>query len=130
MEFQYTYTRLNVSNCHACLQFYRDVLGFKVTYASETNDYVELDTGTTQITLLQQQRLKDVMGNAEAVLEKHSDRIALSFKVRDLDEAIRFLKARGVEFINKPWEFPDWGFMSAFLRDPDGNLIELQQLLT
>lgn len=129
MEFQYTYTRLNVSNFQACLQFYRDVLGFKVSYGAG-EDYAELNTGNIQITLLRQQMLQEVMGSSDAALDGQSDRIALSFKVRDLDEAIQYLKSQGVQLINHPWAFPDWGFVSIFFRDPDGNLLEIQQLLS
>jgi catechol 2,3-dioxygenase-like lactoylglutathione lyase family enzyme len=128
MDFEYCYTRLNVANFPACLQFYQEILGFNLTYASG-EDYAELETGATKITLLRRQMLKEVMGNTEAFLGEQSDRICISLRVRDLDEAIASLKARGIHFINKPWEFPDWGFISAFFRDPDGNLIELQQLL-
>ncbi|MDY7015263.1 MAG: VOC family protein [Cyanobacteriota bacterium] len=128
MEFQYAYTRLNVTDYDACLQFYRDTLGFRVTYQEE--GYAELETGTTKITLLQKQKLKTVVGSQDIELSNSSDRISLAFKVRNLDEATQFLKGKGVEFTGTPWEFPDWGFTSTFFRDPDGNLIELQQLLT
>jgi catechol 2,3-dioxygenase-like lactoylglutathione lyase family enzyme len=128
MEFQYAYTRLHVADYATCLQFYRDVLGLSITY--EEDDYAELETGTTKITLLQQQKLKNFMGNAAIALDRSSDRIALTFKVRNLDEATQWLKSQGVEFTENPWEFPDLGFTTTFFRDPNGNLIELQQLLT
>ena len=39
------------------------------------------------------------------------------------------LKAEGVHLINPPWNFSDRGFISTCFRDPDGNLIELEQIL-
>lgn len=37
MKYKYAYTRLQVANYEACLQFYRDLLEFEVTYVSEDN---------------------------------------------------------------------------------------------
>ena len=36
---------------------------------------------------------------------------------------------KGLKFIKGPTSFPDWGYRGAFLRDPDGNLIELSGAL-
>ena len=31
----------------------------------------------------------------------------------------------GVKIEKEPVNFPDWGYRGAYVRDPDGNLIEL-----
>jgi catechol 2,3-dioxygenase-like lactoylglutathione lyase family enzyme len=45
--------------------------------------------------------------------------------VEDVDAVVVKLVERGVNIINGPLNHPDWGMRSAYLRDPDGNLIEL-----
>ena len=130
MKFEYTYTRLNVSNYQVSKKFYQDVLGFEVVYADDKSEYAELATGETKITLFNRQNLKDFVGVDEAVTyDAHYGGIMLSFRVANLDEAIAYLEAHGVEMVNQPIDFPYLGFISACFRDPDGNLIELQKLL-
>ena len=50
-----------------------------------------------------------------------------AFRVDDLDEAIRALGEHGVK-VSDPFQIPAGG-RQAFLRDPAGNLIELNQPL-
>ena len=129
MNFEYIYTRLNVSNYQACKQFYHDVLGFEVVYADDTDEYAELSTGQTLITIFNRQKLGDFVGADETIsYDSHYGGVMLSFRVADLDEAITHLESQGVKMINQPLNFPMLGFISACFRDPDGNLIELQQL--
>ena len=45
--------------------------------------------------------------------------------VEDVDASVERLQAQGVQFLTDPRDFPDWGIRSAYLRDLDGNLIEL-----
>ena len=52
----------------------------------------------------------------------------MSFRVACLDDAVSHLKGKGVEMVKEPTNYPQRGFISAFLRDPDGNLIELEEL--
>jgi predicted enzyme related to lactoylglutathione lyase len=58
----------------------------------------------------------------------------LSFAVPDLDEAIAQLKAKGIPIFSSPWQFPEEGLaggvLSACIRDPDGNTIEIEQILS
>lgn len=54
----------------------------------------------------------------------NEDHVALG--VGDLDAACAELRADGVELLVEPRDYP-WG-RSAYLRDPDGRLVELSQL--
>jgi catechol 2,3-dioxygenase-like lactoylglutathione lyase family enzyme len=49
----------------------------------------------------------------------------VAFGMAELDRSCAELRARGVELLVEPREFP-WG-RSAYLRDPDGRLLELSQ---
>ncbi len=48
-----------------------------------------------------------------------------AFSVVDLDAACDELRAQGTSFLVEPLEYP-WG-RSAYLRDPDGRLVELAE---
>ncbi|MGF1480187.1 MAG: VOC family protein [Cyanophyceae cyanobacterium] len=131
MKLNYIYTRLNVCDYQACKKFYRDVLGFEVAFADDDDEYTEFNTGNTRLSIFDRQKLREFVGPDEPMsYERSYAGVALSFQVHNLDEAVAELKHQGVTIISPPWNFPDRGFLSACFRDPDGNLIELQQLLT
>ncbi len=136
MKLQYRYTRLNVENYAQCKQFYQTVLGFEVLYANDAQEYAELATGETIITILNRQRLREFIGSAApATYDRYDAKIALTFMVANLDEALDRLKTEGIALVNNPWQRPEdelmqAGVLTACFRDPDGNLIELIQLLT
>ena len=129
MKFQYTYTRLHVKDCQACYHFYHDILGLEATFASEIDSYVELTDGKVKLSLLNQNKIKDYLGTkTDFNFKPQSDRIALSFQVDDVEQACQYLQEQGVEIISPPWNVVDWGLKLAFIRDPEGNLIELSQM--
>jgi catechol 2,3-dioxygenase-like lactoylglutathione lyase family enzyme len=135
MNLKYICTRLNVQNYADCKLFYQDVLGFKVSSADDAQEYAELDAGATKITILNRARLKDYIDSIEsATYDCHDAKIILSFAVPDLDEAIAQLKAKGIPIFSSPWQFPEEGLaggvLSACIRDPDGNTIEIEQILS
>lgn len=129
MRFQYSYTRLHVKDFKACHDFYHKVLGLEITFTSEIDSYVELTDGKVKLTLLNQSKIKEYLGTKTNFLfEQKSDRIALSFQVEDVEQACQYLKEKGVEIVSPPWNVIDWGIKLAFIRDPEGNLIELSQM--
>jgi predicted enzyme related to lactoylglutathione lyase len=135
MNLKYIYTRLHVQNYADCKRFYEDVLGLKVSLANDAEEYAEFDAGATKITILNRGRLKDYIDSIETVTyDRHDAKIILTFAVPDLDDAISQLKAKGVAIFSSPWQHPEeglaGGFITACIRDPDGNLIELQQILS
>ncbi len=136
MKLKYNYTRLNVENYATCKQFYQQVLGFEILYANDAQEYAELATGETTITLLNRSRLREFIGTAETVsYDPHDAKFALTFMVANLDNAIAELKTHGVALVNNPWQRPEdelmqGGVLTACFRDPDGNLIELVQMLS
>lgn len=128
MQFTYTYTRLNVANFEVCKAFYRDVLGLAVRFEDGTDDYVEFDSGSTKISLINREKLPEFVGRDEPLNYAPNDAsVALTFMVSNLDEAVAHLTSKGVAMANQPSNFPDRGFVSVCFHDPDGNLIELEQ---
>jgi len=135
MNLSYVYTRLNVRDYAACKLFYQDVLGLKVSMVNDAQEYTEFDAGATKITILNRSRLKDYIDSIEtATYDPNDAKIILTFTVPNLDEAIAHLKLKGVSIVSSPWQFSEDGLMggaiSACVRDPDGNFIELEQILS
>lgn len=88
-----------------------------------------------QITILNRARLKDYIDSIEtATYDRRDAKMILTFAVPDLDDTISQLKAKGVLMFSSPWQYPEeglsGGLISTCFRDPDGNLIELEQILS
>jgi len=131
------------------LAFYRDQLGFEVV-----RDEVQRTRGTVLPALYaqphDQRRVvtlywRRARGEAFLVLSEHSDTPArggaikldeigihhVGFWVEDLLQIHEELTGRGVEFVVPPTivETTDGTFHSAFFEDPDGILLQLDELL-
>lgn len=129
MHFRYIYTRLNVENFQACKAFYRDVMGLSIKFEDDMDEYVEFDTDSVRITLFNRQKLGDFIPKSESLsYDDHSAQIVLSFQVSSLEDAIAHLQSHDIELLAPPTNYPDRGFLSTCFRDPDGNLIELEQV--
>ena len=55
------------------------------------------------------------------------DDVCLVFAVDNVDRAYETLKGKGGSLINKPHDRKYWGIRCFHLRDPDGNLIEINK---
>ncbi len=104
---------VNVGDVAAAKSFYVDVLG--LVERDDRPDFriggAWLDAGGQQVHLVE--------GVPPADLGQH-----LALQVADLDEAIATLRSRGVE-VSAP--LVTAGARQAFLHDPAGNLVELNQ---
>lgn len=123
------HVRLLVVNFAECFRFYRDILGLSVTWGNEADVYASFtEPGQKEptVALFSRQLMADALGISHLPLEAVAqDRSLLVIGVEDVDATAARLQALGVQFVLGPKDFPDWGMRSAYLRDPDGNLIEL-----
>jgi len=106
--------------------FYAETLGLPVVGAFAGYNIVFLAAGSTTIELIEEEPPADGADGADRAGWNH-----LALEVEDVDAAYAELAARGVFFTVVPEDFPPEApaLRIAFLRDPDGNLVELVQPL-
>jgi len=123
------HTRLLVVNFTECFRFYRDVLGLKVHWGNENDTYASFtaqEDDVVTLAIFSRQDMAKALGTSHLPVEAAcQDRSMLIVSVEDVDAIVERLQAQGVTFVSGPRNYPDWGIRSAYLRDPDGNLIEL-----
>lgn len=115
---------LSVSDMAASLRFYREVLGGRQIYQfPESGDpvFLTLAFGNTElgIGLVTDQPMH---GRTQRPASGH--RIELCINVESADEAVAALTQIGAPTVVPPTDLP-WGERSAYVEDPDGNLVML-----
>ncbi|MBD1877435.1 VOC family protein [Coleofasciculus sp. FACHB-T130] len=130
MKVKSAYTRLLVTDIEACFLFYRDVMQFKVNVEDFTSGYAEFEAGDMKLALFRRKEMAEMIGNDQKPSSAEcQDKVVLIFTVPNLDEAYHDLRHKGIEFTTDPMTNPYYGMKTAYLRDPDGNLIGLYQFL-
>ncbi len=130
MKVKSAYTRLLVTDIEACFLFYRDVMQFKVTVEDFQSGYAEFEAGDMKLALFRRQEMAQMIGNDEKPSSAEcQDKVVLIFAVPKLEEAYQELRHKGIEFTTDPMTNPYYGMKTAYLRDPDGNLIGLYEFL-
>ena len=113
------------SNYPVSREFYVDKLGLTVVrevYRQERNDYIlTLEIGDIQIELFGMPNPPARVTGPEACGLRH-----LAFFVEDMDEAVAWLGAMGIETEPVRWD-PYTNKRMTFFRDPDGLPLELHE---
>lgn len=116
------HTCLNVMDLDRSIAFYRDRLGLKLTRR------VEIKENNAEIAFLE-----DPAGNAIELTHwrdkkqlaegDNFDHVALG--VKDLKTTIERLRAQGTTIAMEPFKLKGGAHQIAFIKDPDGNWLEL-----
>jgi catechol 2,3-dioxygenase-like lactoylglutathione lyase family enzyme len=118
------YVVLVVEDVDRSLTFYVDVLG--LTLGHRSGPYAQLDTGVTRVALYDRAAMGETLGRALHAPAADAPGFELGFKVEDCDAAFAELVSRGAAPAVEP-EDRAWGQRTAYVRDPDGHLVELAQ---
>jgi catechol 2,3-dioxygenase-like lactoylglutathione lyase family enzyme len=128
------HTRLLVSGFGECFRFYDAVLpeltGATLTRGDEGGPYASWDVGAEGVLMLfDRAAMAAVTGTADLPARAPAqDRAMLVSRVGDVDAGFALCVAHGASAVAPPADRPQWGpgMRTAHLRDPDGNLWELQ----
>ena len=104
----------------AALAFYTDTLGLALGHRS--GPYAQLDTGSCRLALFEREAMAETLG----VPSRDVPAFEIGFKVDDVDAAFNALVDRGASPAVAPTDRP-WGQRTAYVRDPDGHLVELAE---
>lgn len=132
-----------VSNLNKSLHFYKDLLGLRVVRdARESGDCIDR---MLQLSKVRVHTIKLSCDEGESLIEllyfsSHSQKTRkiypysigfthVAFLVLDLDKLYKKLKRSRVKFTTPPEISPDDYVKVTFCKDPDGNLVELVELL-
>jgi lactoylglutathione lyase len=118
------YVILIVEDLDRSLEFYTGVLGLKLGHRS--GEYAQLDTGVTRLALYTRSAMAKTLCLPLERPSSNAPGFEIGFKVDDVDAAVNELIARGATPAVPPTD-RFWGQRTAYVRDPDGHLIELAQ---
>ena len=121
------YVILVVEDLDRALAFYTETLGLALGHRA--GSYAQLATGLTRVALYERAAMSELLGRRLAPPDPDRPGFELGFLVDDCDAAYADLLARGAAPAVEPTDRP-WGQRTAYVRDPDGHLVELAQALT
>ncbi|MEV2212528.1 VOC family protein [Streptomyces sp. NPDC050997] len=120
--------RLLVTDFAACYGFYVEVLGLKPQSGAADGPYEKFSaaTGAAGIALQDRSVMAEVLGELGETATGHRSLVVL--RVDDLDTYCEQITARGADLLHGPSPMTD-RMRVAHLKDPEGNLVELQEWL-
>ena len=113
-----------VEDLDRALAFYVEVLGLELNHRS--GPYAQLVTGVTRLAFYERSAMEQTLGMALEAPAANAPGFELGFFVANVDNAYAELVVSGAEPVTPPADRA-WGQRTAYVRDPDGNLIELVQ---
>ncbi|MFF3409107.1 VOC family protein [Streptomyces sp. NPDC002742] len=120
--------RLLVSDFAACYRFYSEVLGLRPQSGAAEGPYEKFSpvAGSAGIALQDRAMMAEILGELGEVVTGHRSLVVL--RVDDLDTYCVQVVSRGATLLHGPAPMTE-RMRVAHLKDPEGNLVELQEWL-
>ena len=112
-----------------CYDFYTQKLDLIPTWGDRNGPYVSFAIAEGEpncFSIFLGSEMSRVNGYVQPSAAGNSDTMSFSIPSEDVQADYERLKAKGVEFLSEPQFIEAWGgFTSAYFRDPEGNLFDL-----
>jgi uncharacterized glyoxalase superfamily protein PhnB len=121
-----SYIVIYVQDFKKMLSFYRDAFGLGVRFVHESGAYCEFSTETTTLALTQVSLAETLVPNGfqQSSLNNKPFGVQLGIEPENVKAALKKAIDHGASKVTDA-EIKPWGWESAMVRDPEGNLIEL-----
>ena len=123
---QFAYTILYVKDVAKTISFYEKALGLQRKFLTDDNSYGELLTGSTTLSFasvtLAASNLKEGFVQSDPAQKPFA--VEIAFTTEDVAAAVKYCIDAGAQLVAEPKTKP-WGQVVAYVRDPDGFLVEL-----
>ena len=119
---QFGYTILYVRDVAASVELYERAFGQRRRFVHESGDYAELDTGATTLSFASHELAESNLPGA--FRRSEGTAFEVCFVTEDVAAAYDRAVREGAEPVTAPQTKP-WGQQVAYVRDADGNLVEL-----
>ena len=119
----FRYVILYVADVPATLAFYTAAFGLPAGFLHESGDYGELTTGETRLAF-SSIRLMQGLGKDVAATPPALPSFEIAFETGDVPAALQRALAAGAELVQDVARM-DWGQTTAYLRAPEGTLVEI-----
>lgn len=123
---RFTHVRLLVYDFTRAFHFWRDSVGLKVLWGDQNGRYADFDANGGRVAIFSGPAMAEAVG-ARPEGPRGPDQAVLIFAVDDVNAWHARLSERGVAFVSPPTDKRDWGIRVALFRDPEGNLVEINQ---
>ncbi len=123
---KFAYTILYVQDVIKTIEFYETSFGFTRKFITPDNSYGELSVGETTLSFasitLANTNLED--GFVESSLRQKPFGIEIGFTTENVEATVKSAVDAGAILVAEPKTKP-WGQVVAYVRDPDGFLVEI-----
>jgi catechol 2,3-dioxygenase-like lactoylglutathione lyase family enzyme len=123
---QFGYTIVYVRDVDASLRFFESAFGFRRRFLHESGAYGELDTGATTLSFAQHATARVNLGHDYVAADASAQPLGVEIGIvtDDVAQACDRAVSAGATLLAAPAKKP-WGQTVAYVRAPDGTLIEV-----
>lgn len=119
-------TRLLVEDFDKVFEFYTEVMGLTASWGAKGDIYASFNIkDEIVLAIYSALSMESDMDFYKLDTRKESNAAVLTISVDDVDRTYQELLAKNISIYNEPKDMPGWGIRVIYLRDPEGNLIEL-----